>query len=353
MVQDMVSIEVLPGEYWWGGAVANGTAMPWTRGSAPWHQDLATNAGRPAAPAAAPNQSAPLLVSSQGRTVAYDRPFAITFTGERFEVVGEQVEGEGIVAEQAPDHTLAAGYRAATERFAAPSGTMPDAAMFTGPQYNTWIENPFTPTQAGVLAYAEAVMEAGLPPGVLMIDDLWARDYGTWEWDRALFPDPAAMVAHLAELGFAVMLWVVPYVSPDSATARELAAADLLLRDAAGEVAIRQWWNGWSALLDVTKPAALAWWRERLVTLQRDGVAGFKFDGGDVRDYRAGDGFPGSAPTDHTHAYNAFGAEFGYNEFRAAWRAGGLGLAQRLHDKPATWSADGLGSLIPRRSRSR
>lgn len=350
MVVETVRVELATGEFWWGGAVANGTAMPWTRGGPGWHQDLATTAGRPAEPAAAPNQSAPLLVSSTGRYLYSDRPFAITVGPEAFEVSSHPlgVAGEGVRLGQATTPTLAGAYREVIAKGAAPSGTMPDEALFAGPQYNTWIELPFTPTQAGVLAYAEAVLAAGLPPGVLMIDDLWARDYGTWEWDRLLFPDPAAMVARLRELGFAVMLWVVPYVSPDSATARELAAADLLLRDACGEVAIRRWWNGWSALLDVSNPAALAWWRERLEALQRDsGVAGFKFDGGDVRDYRPGDGFPGSLPVDHTRAYNAFGAGWAFNEFRAAWHAGGMGLAQRLHDKPATWDDGGLGSLIP------
>jgi alpha-glucosidase (family GH31 glycosyl hydrolase) len=35
------------------------------------------------------------------------------------------------------------------------------------------------------------------------------------------------------------------------------------------------------------------------------------------------------------------------NEFRACWKMGGALLAQRLHDKPATWGGHGLASLIP------
>ena len=89
--------------------------------------------------------------------------------------------------------------------------------MFTGPQWNTWIELPYEPTQHSVLDYARGVVEAGFPPGVLMIDDRWSYDYGNWTFDAIRFPDPAAMTAELHALGFAVMLWLVPFVSPDSA----------------------------------------------------------------------------------------------------------------------------------------
>ena len=33
---------------------------------------------------------------------------------------------------------------------------------------------------AGVLDYARGVLDAGFPPGVIMIDDRWSPDYGDW-----------------------------------------------------------------------------------------------------------------------------------------------------------------------------
>lgn len=112
---------------------------------------------------------------------------------------------------------------------------------------------------------------------------------------------------------------------------------------------MRRWWNGWSALLDLTSPATRTWWGEGLRALQAEtGVDGYKFDGGDLRSYRVGDrGRGGRRPVDQTGAYGRFGEDFPFNEFRASWNAGGRGLAQRLHDKPPTWDATGLGSLIP------
>jgi alpha-glucosidase (family GH31 glycosyl hydrolase) len=111
-------------------------------------------------------------------------------------------------------------------------------------------------------------------------------------------------------------------------------------------------WNGFSTVLDLTNPDAVAWLRRELDALRTTyGVDGFKLDAGDLRDHRptdvtyAGTG-PGT-PTTQSEAWARLAAEYPYNELRACWRSGGQPLAQRLHDKPPTWGADGLGSLIP------
>ena len=78
------------------------------------------------------------------------------------------------------------------------------------------------------------------------------------------------------------------------------------------------------------------------------GVDGFKFDGGDVRDYRVDDMTARPAePVDMCEAWASIGLGYPYNEYRACWRMGGQPLAQRLRDKPATWDDSGIGSLIP------
>src|SRR4029450_10698558 len=66
---DMSSARValLPGECWWGGAVADGQAMPF--GRAPHRRNLATSAGFVDDDTDGANQSAPLLVSSTGRYI--------------------------------------------------------------------------------------------------------------------------------------------------------------------------------------------------------------------------------------------------------------------------------------------
>jgi alpha-glucosidase (family GH31 glycosyl hydrolase) len=338
----VLSLELPAGERWWGGAVPDGGVMPF--GDRPHHRDLAVNAGLLDDPTGGANQSAPLLLSNRGRYVWSDRPFAFTVTGGRL-----QVQGPDLVVGQGAEPTLAAAFRAASAAHFPPAGRAPARAMFTGPQYNTWIEMPFAPTQRKVLDYVRGMLDAGLPPGPVMIDDLWAQDYGSWQFDRSAFPDPTAMVAQLHDWGCPVLLWVVPFISPDSRAFRAVRPRGLLIRRRSGRIAIREWWNGFSAMLDLTNPAAVDWLCGELDTLRDEhGIDGFKFDAGDVRDYRSDDVTLGGAePVDLCQAWAELGQRYAYNEFRACWRSGGAPLAQRLHDKPATWDERGLGSLIP------
>jgi alpha-glucosidase (family GH31 glycosyl hydrolase) len=324
-----MDVPVEDGERWWGGAAADGSRMPFRDGH---RRDLGRWSGG--------NQSAPLLLSSAGRFVWSERPFAFAFDDGVLRVAG----GGDIVVDRAGT-SLREAFRAASSRFFPASGRAPARPMFAGPQYNTWIEMPYRPTQDEVVGYARRILGDGLPPGVLMIDDCWAEDYGTWRFDPGRFPDPRSMVEHLHGLGFTVMLWLVPFVSPDSATFRRLETDGLLIRDAGGEPAVRRWWNGFSALLDLMNPAAIDRLHGELDALIAEhGVDGFKFDAGDLDFYRPGDG---AEPVDFSEAWARAGERYPFNEFRACWKAGGRPLAQRLHDKPPSWGPGGLPSLVP------
>lgn len=334
-------VELLPGERWWGGAVADGKAMPF--GDRAHERDLRVNVGFPDDPADGSNQAAPLLISSRGRSVWSESAFAFAIDAGQLTVIG----GEPILV--AAGSTLADAFRAASAAYFPPSGRAPAAEMFTGPQYNTWMELPYTPTQQGVLDYVRGLLDAGFPPGVVMIDDRWSIDYGDWRFDPTAFADPRGMVDELHAWGCQVVLWLVPYISPDSPNFRRLEADGLLLRDADGGTAIRRWWNGYSAILDSTNPAALRWLRTELdVLVDTFGVDGFKFDGGDSRDYLDGDiGLHTTDIAEHSRAWGEIGLSYPFNEYRSGWKRGGQPLAQRLHDKPGTWDESGLLSLIP------
>ncbi|MFE7583731.1 glycoside hydrolase family 31 protein [Streptomyces gardneri] len=338
--EDELELTLEPDERWWGGAVADGLRMPYGDGS--FARDLSGPVWQEDGTSVS-NQSSPLLISTRGRLVWSDRPFSFSFRDGVLRASGQRIlVGRG-------GGTLREAYRSGVRRFFPASGGTPARELFTGPQYNTWIEMPYTPTQESVLRFADEIVGTGMPPGVLMIDDNWSPDYGTWQFDRSRFPDPAAMVRRLHAQGFSVMLWIVPFVSPDSAVFRELESQGLLLRDRHGDTAVRRWWNGFSALLDLTHPAAVSWLTDRLDALcSETGVDGFKFDGADPSDYRADDRTAGSAePVDHTEAWARIGLRYPFNEYRACWRMGGRPLAQRLADKPPLWGKTGIESLIP------
>jgi alpha-glucosidase (family GH31 glycosyl hydrolase) len=313
-------------------------------GRAPHGRNLATSAGFVNDDRSGANQSAPFLVSSAGRYVWSDSPFTFAFDGDgALEILGQDIVlGHGY-------GTLASAFRAAADQHFPASHRSPAKQMFTAPQYNTWMEMPYHPTQDAVLDYARGVLDAGLPPGVIMIDDRWSVDYGNWAFDRSRFPNPSKMVRELQERGFSVMAWLVPFVSPDSENSRMAASKGWLIKGPDGMPVVREWWNGFSTVLDITHPDAVAWLRGSLHDLMAiDGVDGFKFDAGDLRHYRPDDVMmAGDGAVDQCEAWARLGAEFSFNEMRACWKMGGQPLAQRLHDKPRVWGRDGLASLIP------
>lgn len=340
-VQDRLVLDIGEGERWWGGSAGDGVVMPF--GDRPFVRNLGMPDGYGGENAKPSNQSAPLLLSTHGRVVWSGHPFAFSFDQGRL-----SIEGSNLVFRQR-GNSLREAFLGASREFFPPSGSAPASALFAGPQYNSWIEQPYKPTQESVLHYVRTLLDSDMPPGVVIIDDSWAPDYGTWHFDEGRFPDPAAMMSTLHSWGCSVMLWLVPFVSPDSAAFRELEKAGLLIRSSDGKTAIRRWWNGLSASLDLTHPEAVTWLTNQLDDLvERMGVDGFKFDGGDVRDYRANDitHLP-AEPVEMCELWSRIGLRYRFNEFRACWRMGGQPLGQRLQDKPPAWNSEGIGSLIP------
>ncbi|MGW0712411.1 hypothetical protein ACWD4G_41845 [Streptomyces sp. NPDC002643] len=74
---DELDLLLEPGKRWWGGAAADGRHMPF--GARPHARDLVRSAGLRDDEMRGGNQSCPLLVSSRGRVVWSERPFAFSF----------------------------------------------------------------------------------------------------------------------------------------------------------------------------------------------------------------------------------------------------------------------------------
>ena len=227
---------------------------------------------------------------------------------------------------------------------------MPPELFFSKPQYNTWIELIYNQNQEDILKYARSIIDNGLPTGILMIDDNWQKDYGNFNFRPDKFPNPKAMVDELHAMGFKVMLWVSPFVSPDSEEFRYLKTKGYLVkRKGSDQPAILDWWNGSSACYDLSNPDAYNHLRSTLKKMQQDyHIDGFKFDAGDPERYpeKEVDVFDRqSYDTEQTYLWAKLGLEFPYNEFRACWKLGGQPLVQRLGDKKYSW--DGVASLVP------
>lgn len=323
------------GEYWWGGSSQDGISQPYAFRRLELDQRGDNNH----------NQTAPILLSSEGRYIWSDLPLKYHFHPEGF-----CVESDAPIETGEAEGGLRGAYLAAANRYFPPSGKTPPQDFFSLAQFNTWIEFTYEQSQAGILDYAKAILKHGFEPGILMIDDGWQRSFGDWNFRADTFPDPKKLIDELNELGFRVMLWVVPFVTSDTLTYRELQSKGLLLKDASGKVAIRSWWNGHSSVLDLSNPDAFAWMRQQLDSLvERYGVDGFKFDAGDFYAFKEDDQtfVPSSTPADQCENWAKLGLSYPFNEYRACWKMGNQPLVQRLWDKAHSWNENGLAALVP------
>lgn len=121
MYNETIKITLKENEHWWGGAIGDGTQMPF--GSRTHHQrELFGNAGY--------NQANPLLLSNKGRYVWSEEPFRFTFEGG--ELIIEGMAGT-IKVENGGKH-LRDAFHHASQSYFPPSGTFPDLLFFTVPQ---------------------------------------------------------------------------------------------------------------------------------------------------------------------------------------------------------------------------
>ncbi|RZM10679.1 MAG: glycoside hydrolase, partial [Pedobacter sp.] len=291
------TIKILAGERWYGSTVVNGSLMPFAAG---YEFDMNGDVKG--------NQAAPLLLSTSGRYIWSHDPFAFKITATDIQI--SKVKDS--LSVMTAGTTLASAFKDASTRFFPSAGKMPDQLLFAQPQYNTWIELVYNQNQDDILKYAHDIINNGFPPGVIMIDDNWAPYYGKFEFRKDRFSDPKKMMDELHALGFKVMIWVCPFISPDSEVFRSLREKKLLLLSAeiknpntpqqSQEPVIVNWWNGNSAVMDFTNPEAVAWYSAQLKYMHTQyGVDGFKLDAGDPEFYPAGSvSFKPASQNDHT-----------------------------------------------------
>jgi alpha-glucosidase (family GH31 glycosyl hydrolase) len=276
-------LQLYDNETWWGGAIVDSYAMPYGN---TFIGDLGDLRG---------NQGMPLLISNHGRWIWCDQPFKFCFADRKLSI--EAFDPTAVIQLHSGYGLLPETVQHMAQTHFPLSGALPDPLLFSAPQYNTWIEMLYFASQARVLDYAAQILAHDFPPGVLIIDTLWHEDYGNWRFHSGRFPEPQVMVKQLHELGFKVMLWVSFFVSPDSLIFRFLRERGYLLCDVTGKPCIVEWWDGYSAIINIADPAARTWYTNTLDGLVHElGIDGFKFDGGNTRLFAAADTQLSAAP---------------------------------------------------------
>ena len=329
-------IPLLDGERWWGGGGGDGQNQPYGGGDSP-RIDLRVHG----------NTSSPFLVSSRGRYVWSEKPFGYEFRGGRLLIDSDVEKIEPI---QAGD-SLRSAYLAAAKahmRF----GTMPPDIFFSLPQWNNWIEialNGMNQKEAD--AFTDELAASGFPCGIYMMDGGWLSHQGSYEFYAPDFPDPKGLFDRIRSHGWTPLIWTAHFVSPDSREYKRLRYHEkmngldyLAYRKKPGctDAAAVRWWSGISAIYDLTKPEANAYYAKTLRDFAaKYGIAGFKFDAGDpgffAEDCRFHD--ESAEPVDYSRLYAELAVrEFPFHEIRVSWKCGGLPLVTRLNDLAHAWT---------------
>ena len=352
------TVKMLKNEHWWGGAIDVAQTMPFDENT---QTIVKLNGERTFA------QCTSLFLSDKGRYIWSDKGYVATFDNGTI-----KLDGEGdFILDKKGSSLREAFVNAKKNHFPFEGNIHTERDFYMLPQFNTWMELIKDQTEENILAYAEGLVANGYNRGILIIDDGWQAAHGVWRFHPAKFKDPKGMIKKLHQLGFKVMLWVSPWLCPDSdeflsiSTVRgEYYNLDQLLRLKDGTPAIFNWWNGYSAMLDMTKELDRKFMGDQLDILTNEyGVDGFKFDGGDyvwkpinAQDKNAPDlygksstGIGNKTIEELNDAWIRFGLKYPFHEFKNTWNVGHLPVIQRLCDKSHKWGKqmNCFGSLIP------
>ena len=124
---ETLKLDMLPGEYWWGGLSSVGYETPYDATSVADHDLYGDNKG---------NQAQPLLLSNKGRYVWSEQPIHYKFNKSVIEVSTHS--GEILYGKEGSN--LRDAYQFVSRKFFPSNSKIPDELLFTHPQYNTWIE---------------------------------------------------------------------------------------------------------------------------------------------------------------------------------------------------------------------
>ncbi|MBN8575752.1 MAG: glycoside hydrolase family 31 protein [Cytophagales bacterium] len=128
-----------------------------------------------------------------------------------------------------------------------------------------------------VLTLAKTFRDKDIPADVIVFDIHYMDKYKIFTWDPKNFPNPKALIAHLNQQGFHVVVMCDPgiKVEPGYKTYEDGLAQDVFIKYPDGQNYEGQVWPGWCHFPDFTKPETRAWWAEQFKDYVALGVDGF------------------------------------------------------------------------------
>ena len=197
-----------------------------------------------------------------------------------------------------------------------------------------WISTCFDRLdRAKVEEEAAKIRELAIPCDVYHFDCFWLRDehWSDLTWDEERFPNPEEMIATLKERGFKISVWENTYVSIFSEVYREGSERGYFLKNRDGEDYVTNLWldrQPAMAIIDVTNPDAVAWYKERHRRLLRMGVDTFKTDFGE------------EIPPDAVYAGGQDGKAM-HNLYSMLYQGAVFEVVEEKHGKGVIWARSG------------
>lgn len=144
--------------------------------------------------------------------------------------------------------------------------------------FGFWMSRITYFSEADGMEVASRLRKNKIPTDVIHFDTGWfgvdwRADY-KFPTDR--FPDAQKMITNLKNDGFHISLWQLPYFTPENALFKELVANDLAVKDAKGNIPYED------AVIDLSNPATVKWYQDKIAGLMELGVGAIKVDFGEA-----------------------------------------------------------------------
>ena len=228
----------------------------------------------------------------------------------------------------------------------------PDETMVRYPVWSTWVRYHSEVNQNDIEKFLDQIVANNFSCSQLEIDDKYTTTYGDYDFDPEKFPNPKEMIEKIHNASCRVTTWVHPFAEVKSKAYAEGKKMGMFVVGGDGKTpGILQWWNGYAAAVDVTKPSAYDWFLNRLRGFQNNyTIDSFKFDAGSVSYLPVQYTLNGTnIPSNYSVQYAKLASEINnLVEVRVADHSQDLSVFVRFLDRDADWdTAMGLTSVIP------
>lgn len=143
--------------------------------------------------------------------------------------------------------------------------------------FGFWMSRITYKSEEEVRNVAQKLRQYKIPADVIHLDTGWFEtDWrSNYEFSKTRFQNPNKMIADLKNQGFHTSLWQYTYFTPKNELFKEIVDKGLAVKNDAGKQPFED------AVLDMSNPAAVKWYQDKLANLLKLGVGAIKVDFGE------------------------------------------------------------------------